>query len=71
MYFLVVNNEFVLFSVKANNCERVNLEKDYIKIILVMKFKILNSDFFPNSNGLDSNQNFILTFEFPFAFGPP
>ena len=71
MYFLLVSNEFVLCSVKANNFERVNLEKDYIKIILVLKFKILNSDFFPNSNGLDSNQNFILTFEFPFAFGPP
>lgn len=71
MYILVVSNEFVLFSVKANNCDRVNLEKDYIKIILVMKFKILHSDFFPNSNGLDSNQNFILTFEFPFAFDPP
>lgn len=71
MYFLLVSNEFVLCSVKANNCERVNLEKDYIKIILVMKFKILNSDFFPNSNGLDSNQNFILTFEFPFAFDSP
>ena len=61
----------VLFSAKAKNCERVNREKDYIKVILVMKFKILNSDFSPNSNGLASNQNFILTFEFPFAFDPP
>ena len=46
-------------------------KKDYFKIILVMKFRILNSDFYPNSNGLASNQNSILTFEFPFALVSP
>lgn len=48
-----------------------SIEKQTISRLPVIKFKILNSDFFHNSNGLASNQNFILTFDFPFAFVPP
>ena len=38
-FFVISMCLTVLFSLEANNCERVNRERDYIKFILVMNSK--------------------------------